>query len=67
MAEKDSEKKLSHEEVGYQRYSTHTHEECGNCSMFVPGLSGNNCTLVVNPIHAGGWCRRWEPMRRRKR
>jgi inorganic pyrophosphatase-like protein len=49
--------KLSHKAVGYvdkSRVSNH----CAVCSMF---REGPHCTLVKDPIHPAGWCRRFDP------
>jgi len=60
MKEQSIKDKLSHDQVGYVNRSDKPRERCGNCSMFI-GAMVPRCTLVVRPIHPGGWCRKWEP------
>jgi hypothetical protein len=51
------DKKLPHAAVAYVAHSRIPGKHCGACSMFVEG--GPHCTLVADPIAAGGYCRRF--------
>jgi hypothetical protein len=50
-------KKLPHATVVYIAHSRISGKHCGACSMFIK--DGPHCTLVADPIAAGGYCRRF--------
>lgn len=60
MAERPESEKLSHAEVKYQRVSTHSGQDCGNCTHVIEAMSGNRCESVKPPIYLTGWCVRWK-------
>jgi hypothetical protein len=52
--------KHSHAEVGYVSSSPRAKQRCELCSKFIPAVQGGPaCKKVVQPIAAGGWCRRF--------
>lgn len=44
--------------VKYEAHAKHPQNRCGVCEHFV---KGGECTLVLGPIAASGWCVLFEP------
>ena len=55
----EADAKLTHAAVSYEHPAKNPATTCQRCLYYIPGRKGG-CELVVDPIHADGWCKKFE-------
>lgn len=66
LSELSASEKKTREAVGYVKEAPDPTTRCDNCQFWLPPDEGDpcgGCVVVPGPIHAGGYCNSWAPVK----